>query len=239
MPDATSPPPPPSFARLHLWQIQWVRDLMIVGAVFGVLYLGYQIRIVTVPMLLALMLAYLFEPLVRWLRTRRLCSRRVAAMGIIGVSFVLLIVPLTLGAGFAVVQGARATSELAGNISKVQKSAAAPGDEALRSAVPPGAWTSIRDFLAERPARKEQSDAATTPAPVASVAPKHVGVIAQIADREEMRELGQRAIDWLSARMSMRPEPSFVAVVRFGRAASALPPSVSAESENKTLLSLR
>lgn len=208
MPDAKFPLPPslPPLARLHLWQIQWVRDLMMIAAVVGVLYIGYQIRIVTVPMLLALTLAYLFEPLVRWLGTRRLCSRRAAAIGIIGATFFILVVPLTLGAGFAVVQGAKAASELAGNISKVQKSAAAPSDEELRSAVPQGAWASIRDFLAERPARKEQSitpgaagpSAVPQPAPGAPP-PPHEGVIAQLAGREEMRELGQRAIDWLNA----------------------------------------
>ncbi len=205
MPDAPTPPPPPpppSLTRLHLWQIQWVRDLMIIGAVFGVLYLGYQIRIVTVPMLLALTLAYLFEPLVRWLRHRRLCSRPVAAIGIITVTFMVLLVPLTLGAGFAVVQGARAASELAGNISNVQQSVAAPADEALRAAVPSGAWSSIRDFLAERPARKEQAPAGSAaPAPSvpdAAYGHAHPSVLSQLAGRDEMRELGQRAIDWLN-----------------------------------------
>jgi predicted PurR-regulated permease PerM len=238
LPPAPPSPPSHSIARLHLWQIQWVRDLMLIAAIFGVVYLGYQIRIVTIPILLALTLAYLFEPLVRWLLARRLCSRRVAAMGIIALSFFLLVVPLVLGAGFAVVQGAKGASEVAATVAKVQKSAAAPEDEALKAEVPKGAWMSIRDFLAERPGRKEPKNfqplpgqstpaptpdaAPTPPVPKPSVTPPvepsatapvpprqtiesgsggagdHEGLIAHLAGREEMRELGQRTLDWLS-----------------------------------------
>lgn len=241
MQDAKPPTPTPPhhpIARLHLWQIQWVRDLMLIAAIVGVVYLGYQIRVVTVPILLALALAYLFEPLVRWVVARRYCSRRVAAMGIIAITFFVLVVPAVLGAGFAVVQGARGASELAANISIVQKSAAAPEDEQLKADVPGGAWMSIRNFLAERPARKElkkdvipapvpgatpdsppyppapvtpktsaeppRAPSATTPAPPLKTveteqAPKEPhGLLGYLGGREEMRELGQRAIDWLS-----------------------------------------
>ncbi len=202
-------PPHHSIARLHLWQIQWVRDLMLIAAIVGVVYLGYQIRVVTVPILLALALAYLFEPLVRWVVARRYCSRRIAAMGIIGITFFVLVVPAVLGTGFAVVQGAKGASELAASISKVQKSAAAPEDEQLKAEVPSGAWMSVRNFLAERPARKElkKDEGATPPQPpaVAEPAPpasstlsEAHGLMARLGGREEMRELGQRAIDWLS-----------------------------------------
>src|SRR5262245_38789304 len=112
-PAATPQPVLPPAARLHLWQIQWVRDLMLVAAIFGVIYLGYEILLVSVPLLLALLLAYLFEPLVRWLGSKRLGSRRVAAGGIILGLVLLFAVPVTIGAGFAVVQGARAVSVLA------------------------------------------------------------------------------------------------------------------------------
>ena len=217
MQDAKPPtltPPHLSIARLHLWQIQWVRDLMLIAAIVGVVYLGYQIRVVTVPILLALALAYLFEPLVRWVVARRYCSRRIAAMGIIGITFFVLVVPAVLGTGFAVVQGAKGASELAASISKVQKSAAAPEDEQLLADVPSGAWMSVRNFLAERPARKElkkdvvpappPATGTTTPAPpqqpVVSepTASEAHGLMARLGGREEMRELGQRAIDWLS-----------------------------------------
>ncbi len=206
MQDAKPPthtPPPYSLARLHLWQIQWVRDLMLIAAIVGVVYLGYQIRVVTVPILLALALAYLFEPLVRWVVARRYCSRRLAAMGIIGITFFVLVVPAVLGTGFAVVQGAKGASELAASISKVQKSVAAPEDEQLRADVPSGAWMSVRNFLAERPARKEQKKDGVPatpqqPSTAEPTQPEAHGLMARLGGREEMRELGQRAIDWLS-----------------------------------------
>ncbi len=234
-PPSTPTAPAQSIARLHLWQIQWVRDLMLIAAIVGVVYLGYQIRVVTVPILLALTLAYLFEPLVRWVVAKRYCSRRVAATGIIAITFFVLVVPAVVGAGFAVVQGAKAASEVASSISKVQKSVAAPEDEQLKADVPHGAWTSIRDFLAERPARQEikkdvvptpgltpdsppyppapvspktspnppAEPSATAPAPPLKTvevvpAPESTGLLAHLGGREEMRELGQRAIDWLS-----------------------------------------
>lgn len=211
MPESKPPPPvpfqqpPPPWSRLHIWQIQWVRDLLVIAAVIGVVYIGYVIRVVTVPMLLAMLLAYLFEPLVRWLRVRGVCSRKTAAIGIIACSFFLLFVPLTLGLGFGIVQGAQAAGDVATNVARVQKSVAAPLDPDLRSAVPHGAWLKIRDYLAERPARKDRLDkekdgpATTSPDAQPQTPPPDAGLISKFADKEEMRELGQRAIDWLSA----------------------------------------
>jgi predicted PurR-regulated permease PerM len=175
---------------------------MIIAAVLGVLFLGYEIRVVTVPMLLALALAYLFEPLVRWLRARRICSRRAAALGIIALSFFIIIVPLTFGAGFAVVQGARAAGDIATGVSRVQKSLEKPDDAALRGQITEGAWLSIRDYLARKTASK---DAPAPPIPGAIPAPAsgadHApppSVIERITDGEEAKELGARAIGWLN-----------------------------------------
>ena len=56
-----------SLRRLHLWQIQGVRDVILGAFILGVVYLGYALSSVTVPLLLGLLLAYLFEPLVQWL----------------------------------------------------------------------------------------------------------------------------------------------------------------------------
>ncbi len=61
------PPPDPmeSITRLHVWQIQAVRDLLLVAAAIAIFWSGYALRAVTVPLLVALLLAYLFEPLIR------------------------------------------------------------------------------------------------------------------------------------------------------------------------------
>lgn len=130
-----------------------MRDLLLIAAIVALVYVGYLIRMVTVPMLLAMLLAYLFEPLVRWLRRRNICSRRTAAIGIIVLFLAVVVVPLAFGTVFAVVHGAQAAGDLAANVTKVQKSIESPQDEALRAAVPQGAWTKIRDFLAESSAK--------------------------------------------------------------------------------------
>ena len=53
--------------KLHLWQIQWVRDLFLFVAVIAGIWLGYAMRDITIPLLVALLLAYLFEPLISYL----------------------------------------------------------------------------------------------------------------------------------------------------------------------------
>ena len=53
--------------KLHLWQIQWVRDLLLLIIVIGAIWIGYAMRDITIPLLVALLLAYLFEPLISFL----------------------------------------------------------------------------------------------------------------------------------------------------------------------------
>ncbi len=50
--------------KLHLWQIQWVRDLILILVVICSVWLGYAMRNITIPLLVALLLAYLFDPLI-------------------------------------------------------------------------------------------------------------------------------------------------------------------------------
>ena len=40
-----------SLKHLHLWQLQAVRDVMMVASVAGLVWLGYALRAVTVPLL--------------------------------------------------------------------------------------------------------------------------------------------------------------------------------------------
>lgn len=94
--------------HLHLWQIQPLRDVLVIAAVFGLLWLGYKISLVTVPMLLALMLAYLFEPVVVWL-TRRFSwmTRRMAAGGLIAAAVIFVVVPMTFLTVWGIAEGTR------------------------------------------------------------------------------------------------------------------------------------
>lgn len=140
---------PVDWRRLRLWQIQPVRDLLVLATIIGLVYLGYVLRVVMVPVLLALLLAYLFEPVVAFLDRRRLVSRPGAAIGIITAVVLLLVIPTVLGTGFAVIQGARAARTIADGVTRVQASVAAPDDQDLKERVPPGAWTWIRDRVVQ------------------------------------------------------------------------------------------
>lgn len=112
-----SGPGRPYWATLHLWQIQMVRDVLVGLAIFGLLWLGYKLSIVTVPILLAMALAYLFEPVVKRLTRPRASgnsmSREAAASIIIGGAVLLVLVPVSLGIVFAVGQGIQVGGRIA------------------------------------------------------------------------------------------------------------------------------
>lgn len=108
----------------HIWGFQAVRDLLILAGAFGLFYLGYVASIVTVPLLIAMLLAYLFEPLVRWMTRSNWVSRQGAVAAIIVVAALVVVVPVTVGVGFAVVQGASAASaasDVASNLLRVTR----------------------------------------------------------------------------------------------------------------------
>ncbi|MBL0926031.1 MAG: AI-2E family transporter [Phycisphaerales bacterium] len=107
----------PAWQRTHLWQIQWVRDMLVIAVVVGVIYLGYVLSFVTVPLLLALGLAYLFEPLVGWATGRfRWLSRPGAAVAIVVLAAATILVPLGVALTFGVVQGIAFTRSVAQNV---------------------------------------------------------------------------------------------------------------------------
>ncbi len=56
--------PQHDITKLHLWQIQWVRDLFLLVIIVCGVWLGYAMRDITIPLLVALLLAYLFEALI-------------------------------------------------------------------------------------------------------------------------------------------------------------------------------
>lgn len=120
MPDPapTTPSREPStiadaFRRLHLWQIQGVRDVVFGLGILGIFWLGYKLSAVTVPLLLGLLLAYLFEPLVRWLSRHSWCPRPVAAVGILSVVggtlllALALLIPLAIGQAVSLIETLR------------------------------------------------------------------------------------------------------------------------------------
>lgn len=96
-------PSPPSAASLHLWQIQGVRDVLVILIVCAVIWVGYWLRDVTVPLLIAVALAYLFEPLVQRLTRFRGITRTGAVtiilltVGVGATIFITLTAPVAIG----------------------------------------------------------------------------------------------------------------------------------------------
>ncbi len=171
MPDAPGSPPkrtndPPStgaptdWRSQHLWQFQPVRDVLAVAGVLAILYLGYVLSPVTVPMLVALALAYLFEPVVRWVTKRKWISRQGAAVGIIVGAGAVLLVPLTFGAGFAIIQGTNQVMVVARDAGKLKEGleASATHDSVVRQGLPNQAWRQIYDVLRPPPSDDPPSE---------------------------------------------------------------------------------
>ncbi|MBX3380979.1 MAG: AI-2E family transporter [Phycisphaeraceae bacterium] len=153
--------PPIDWKTMRLWQIQPVRDVLLVLVIVGLVYLGYMASLVTVPILLAILLAYLFEPLVAWLVRKKVTSRRGGALLIILFAVLVIVVPTVLGGTFAVVQGVRFAETTTRNVDLLIRSVEKPDDEQLRAGINNEGWGRVRDFLVkENQKRVEARDAA-------------------------------------------------------------------------------
>ena len=117
--DTQAATPRPPWATLHLWQIQPLRDILVVFVVLGMLWLGQKISVVTVPVLLAILLAYLFEPVIRWVISKSRLERRGAVIAIIAICIITILGPITLGLTYGVIQGVGLVSRITDNISLV------------------------------------------------------------------------------------------------------------------------
>jgi predicted PurR-regulated permease PerM len=118
--------------RLHLLQIQPIRDVLVILLLLGVFWLGYILRPITVPMLLALTLAYLVEPVVRRIVEGRWMTRPQAAASVILIFLVVLTVPLAVGTTVAVSQGLQARVRMEERISLVRRLVQDPDNETIQ-----------------------------------------------------------------------------------------------------------
>lgn len=88
-PVSTAETRPKLSREMHLWEYRWVRDLLIILAVVIVGYILWQARSVLLPVVLAMALAYVLNPLVKWLE-RKGISRFNSSL-IIVLSFIVLL----------------------------------------------------------------------------------------------------------------------------------------------------
>lgn len=185
--------------RTRLWQIQPVRDVLVIALVLAVIYLGYLLRPVTVPLLLALALAYLVEPVVSRATSSGRLSRPFVAACLIVALTLTVVTPIVVGSGFAVAQGARAADAVAVNLTRLNNSVRNPDDERIREAVPRGVWRSTRDFLVDLRRRHPELAAADTTLPPADAA--SVRLPDSLRDPTTAERWADFAYDWLQSNM--------------------------------------
>lgn len=177
--------------RVRLWEIQPLRDLAVIALVVLVLHTGYLLRTVTVPLLLALGLAYLVEPVVYRLTRSGRVTRPFAAAAVIVAVALAIVVPVVVGGGFGLAQGARFADSFTRNVSQLNRSIKEPDNEALRAALPSSGWRSTRDFLVDL--RKRHPELVATPEP-AGEAPETPTVRAEPTSAERFVDL---VYDWV------------------------------------------
>lgn len=103
----------PNAADRHLWQIQPFRDATWIVLVLLLAWLGYAMRSVTVPLLVALLLAYLFEPLIALMERKLRFPRPLAVGSVLAVGGLALLavvaftVPLVIGQTVSFVDSVR------------------------------------------------------------------------------------------------------------------------------------
>ncbi len=133
--------------KIHLWQFQSVRDVLIFGGILLVIVSGYWLRSVTVPLLVALVLAYLVEPIVVRLSEHPKLNRPAVVgvfLGIFGMTGVLIaaiVVPLL------VVQTLELVKAAPTNVERLAQSTLAILPDDMRSSVLDGLPSEIRQVL--------------------------------------------------------------------------------------------
>lgn len=141
--------PGDAWTRRHLWQIVPIRDVLIVIGVVAFFSLGARLSIVTVPLMLALMLSYLFDPLIRKLGAVSWLSKRTRVVSLLLGCSAVVAISLAIGGVFASIQTGRLAAQLAKKVTVLLTSLDKPSDAEATAALGTGAWLSIRDTIVE------------------------------------------------------------------------------------------
>jgi predicted PurR-regulated permease PerM len=89
-PSPKPPTSPPEPHDRHLWEFRWVRDLLWIAGFMALLWLMYMARSILVPVLVALALAYIFNPLITWIQRRWGWPRWAGVAAVLGVVLLIL-----------------------------------------------------------------------------------------------------------------------------------------------------
>tara|TARA_R110000737_G_scaffold2923_15_gene9730 strand:- start:4306 stop:5586 length:1281 start_codon:yes stop_codon:yes gene_type:complete len=141
----------PLWSRLHLWQMQPVRDILLGLGIFALILMGQKASVVTVPLLLAVLFAYLFEPVIVWSMKKLNIARRTSVTGIIAGVVLLVIIPSTIGASYGIAQIINFSQEMFNNIVVVQRATDEDNidlaHDMLEENEVGGAWLTIHDSI--------------------------------------------------------------------------------------------
>ncbi|MEM9082268.1 MAG: AI-2E family transporter [Planctomycetota bacterium] len=145
------------WTSLHLWQIQPLRDVLLIGTIVFLVYLGSKLALVTVPLLLAVLIAYIVEPVIRWLVSfDRVTRTRAALILIVGIGLTIVL-PVAVGSVFAVRSAIQFSNNTITNLVTLAEAVdedASDGPSELsredaRSELPNDAWRSVSDRIIE------------------------------------------------------------------------------------------
>lgn len=158
--DESTPKPSRHWADRRLWQIQPVRDILLVVGIIALVMLGAKMSVVTVPLGLAMVFAYLFEPVIRKMTNLHWVSREGAVAGIIALVVFVVVVPLTLSLIFAIGQGLDYSERFASNVTQLNRTINATPEQldAMETALPSDAWRWIGESVREYRAAQQSGE---------------------------------------------------------------------------------
>ena len=122
----------PNWSRMHLWQMQPIRDVLLGLGIFALIIIGQKTSVVTVPLLLAILLAYLFEPVIVWLMKKFGASRRVSVIAIMVAVITCVVLPIMAGGAYAAGQLFTFTTDTIANVDRVNEALKQPDEAAAR-----------------------------------------------------------------------------------------------------------
>jgi len=92
--------------RKSVWSVfqnRWVRFVLLIGVLVGAGFLVYELRNILVPFGLAVVAAYIFNPVVTWIQAKLKWSRLAAVVVLVSVLTVVVVGALGFGLYYAVV----------------------------------------------------------------------------------------------------------------------------------------
>ncbi|HJU05384.1 MAG TPA: AI-2E family transporter [Nitrospiraceae bacterium] len=105
------PTSPKSAADRHLWQIVGIRDVLFFALLLFLLWFGYYLRSVFTPVLIALMLAYLVDPIIDYFEERRV--PRPVTVSVVLVVLVMILAGLGAWLGPLLIEQSQALAKKA------------------------------------------------------------------------------------------------------------------------------